>query len=194
MTSFRARVNLDGFLRLVSSFKLFNPSPSRANVIHSFFHLDESCPVASDARGLDTEGTLDVLFNPDILRDACPRRCEFYMFIGMVCRLQPFRSNCYTELRANLMTDCSRIFYRIWQIYQKPVEELVDLLGIEIPPVPQVSLAGITAESILLYWKPTDLQSVTLRYVIQVNGIKGKCLGRGCLRVVGKLTESSSPR
>jgi hypothetical protein len=71
------------------------------------------------------------------------------------------------------MTEYSRIFYRIWQIYQKPMEELVDLLGLDIPPVPQVSLAGITAESILLYWKPTEVQSVTLKYIIQVNGIKG---------------------
>lgn len=66
-----------------------------------------------------------------------------------------------------------RLFYRIWQIYQKPIEELVDLLGLDIPPVPHVSLAGITSESILLYWKPTEAQSVSLKYVIQVNGIKG---------------------
>jgi hypothetical protein len=72
------------------------------------------------------------------------------------------------------MIEYFRIFYRIWQIYQKPMEELVDLLGLDIPPVPQVSLAGITAESILLYWKPTEVQSVTLKYIIQVNGIKGE--------------------
>lgn len=66
-----------------------------------------------------------------------------------------------------------RLFYRIWQIYQKPIEELVDLLGLDIPPVPHVSLAGITSESILLYWKPTEAQSASLKYVIQVNGIKG---------------------
>lgn len=68
----------------------------------------------------------------------------------------------------------NRILYRIWQIYQKPNEELVDLLGLDIPPVPEVSLAGIAAESVLLYWKPLDNQSTSLRYAIQVNGIKGK--------------------
>lgn len=66
-----------------------------------------------------------------------------------------------------------RLFYRVWQIYQKPVDELIDLLGLDIPPVPHVSLAGITSESILLYWKPTEAQSASLKYVIQVNGIKG---------------------
>ena len=68
----------------------------------------------------------------------------------------------------------NRILYRIWQIYQKPVDELVDLLGLDIPPVPEVSLAGITAESVLLYWKPLGNQSASLKHAIQVNGIKGK--------------------
>ncbi|KAL8705457.1 MAG: hypothetical protein Q9201_001438 [Fulgogasparrea decipioides] len=64
------------------------------------------------------------------------------------------------------------ILYRIWQIYQKPVDELVDLLGLDIPPVPDVSLAGITVDSVLLYWKPADNQSTSLKNAIQVNGIK----------------------
>ncbi|KAL8656365.1 MAG: hypothetical protein Q9210_000292 [Variospora velana] len=60
----------------------------------------------------------------------------------------------------------------IFQICQKPVDELVDLLGLDIPPVPDVSLAGITSDSVLLYWKPVDTQSTTSRNTIQVNGIK----------------------
>ncbi|KAL9013933.1 MAG: hypothetical protein Q9173_001398 [Seirophora scorigena] len=64
------------------------------------------------------------------------------------------------------------ILYRILQICQKPVDELVDLLGLDIPPVPDVSLAGITSDSVLLYWKPVDNQSTTLKNTIQVNGIK----------------------
>ncbi|KAL9031972.1 MAG: hypothetical protein Q9196_000045 [Gyalolechia fulgens] len=64
------------------------------------------------------------------------------------------------------------ILYRIWQIWQKPVDELVDLLGLDIPSVPDVSLAGITSESVLLYWKPADNQSASLKNTIQVNGIK----------------------
>lgn len=64
------------------------------------------------------------------------------------------------------------ILYRIWQIWQKPVDELVDLLGLDIPSVPDVSLAGITPESVLLYWKPSDNQPASLKNTIQVNGIK----------------------
>jgi len=53
------------------------------------------------------------------------------------------------------------------------VDELVNLLGLEIPPVPDVSLAGITAEGVLLYWKPPEIQHASLTHAIHVNGIKG---------------------
>lgn len=66
------------------------------------------------------------------------------------------------------------ILYRIWQIYQKPVDELVELLGLDIPPVPDVSLGGISSDSVLLYWKPVESQSTSLKNAIQVNGIKGE--------------------
>ncbi|KAL8731926.1 MAG: hypothetical protein Q9166_003058 [cf. Caloplaca sp. 2 TL-2023] len=65
------------------------------------------------------------------------------------------------------------ILYRIWQIYQKPVDELVELLGLDIPPVPDVSLGGISSDSVLLYWKPVENHSTSLKNTIQVNGIKG---------------------
>ncbi|KAL8702363.1 MAG: hypothetical protein Q9224_000010 [Gallowayella concinna] len=64
------------------------------------------------------------------------------------------------------------ILHRIWQIYQKPVDELVELLGLDIPPVPDVSLGGISSDSVLLYWKPVESQSTSLKNAIQVNGIK----------------------
>ena len=56
----------------------------------------------------------------------------------------------------------------------KPREELEELLGLDIPPVPEASLAGITSDSVLLYWKPLDHQSPPLKLTIQVNGIKGE--------------------
>ncbi len=53
------------------------------------------------------------------------------------------------------------------------MDELVELLGLDIPPVPDVSLGGISPDSVLLYWKPTDNLSTSLKHAIQVNGIKG---------------------
>ena len=63
--------------------------------------------------------------------------------------------------------------YRIYEIYKKPLAELVDVLGIDIPPVPDVSLAGVTSNSALLYWKPPENYNVPLKHFIQVNGING---------------------
>ncbi|KAL8952860.1 MAG: hypothetical protein Q9222_001252 [Ikaeria aurantiellina] len=71
----------------------------------------------------------------------------------------------------------SWILYRIWQIYQKPVDELVDLLGLDIPPAPDVSLGAVTSESVLLYFRPADSQSTSIRNTIQVNGIKESSVG-----------------
>ena len=96
-------------------------------------------------------------------------RCQFCLFarlVGKTCDGSKL-------LLVLMWADLHRILYRIWLIYQKPVDELVDLLGLDIPPVPEVSLAGITAESVLLYWKSPDNHSAALRHAIQVNGIKG---------------------
>ena len=66
-----------------------------------------------------------------------------------------------------------RILYRIATIYFKPLGELIDILGLDIPPIPDVSLAGISSDSALLYWKPPENYQSTSRHFIQVNGING---------------------
>ena len=76
------------------------------------------------------------------------------------------------------MSNYHRIFFRIWQVYQKPVDELVELLGLDIPPVPEASLAGVFEESVLLYFKPSENQPPSLKHFIQVNGIKGESVWR----------------
>ncbi|KAF2107537.1 hypothetical protein BDV96DRAFT_295809 [Lophiotrema nucula] len=60
--------------------------------------------------------------------------------------------------------------FRGYQVLSKPVEELVALLGLEVPVAPVVSLAGIRADGVLIHWKPPDGRSV-LKYVIRINGI-----------------------
>ena len=70
----------------------------------------------------------------------------------------------------------SRIIYRAYGVYSKPLEDLCDALGIDIPPVPDVSLAGITRDSVLLYWKPPENHCSTVRHFVQVNGINGMYL------------------
>ena len=55
-------------------------------------------------------------------------------------------------------------------VLNKPLDELVGLLGFEIPSGPQVDLAGVKADGLVLHWKPTDDRKSTHRYDIQVNG------------------------
>lgn len=53
----------------------------------------------------------------------------------------------------------------------------MNLLGLDIPPVPEVSLAGITTDSVLLYWKPPESPHPSSVHSIHVNGIKGRFAG-----------------
>ncbi|MCJ1386418.1 hypothetical protein MMC17_009544 [Xylographa soralifera] len=63
------------------------------------------------------------------------------------------------------------ILYRVYQVYKKPVSELVEILGIDIPPVPDVALSTITHDSVLLYWKPPENYHSPLKHFFQINGI-----------------------
>ena len=64
----------------------------------------------------------------------------------------------------------SRVAFRAYQVLSQPVEKLVQVLGLEVPVAPLVSLAGIKADGVLLHWKSPERASV-LKYVIRVNGI-----------------------
>jgi len=58
-------------------------------------------------------------------------------------------------------------------VIAKPVEELTALLGIELPVAPDVVLAGIKADGVILHWKPPEHKGVVVKYHIVVNGITG---------------------
>ncbi|KAK4690627.1 hypothetical protein P7C71_g6207, partial [Lecanoromycetidae sp. Uapishka_2] len=51
-------------------------------------------------------------------------------------------------------------------------EQLEEILGLDVPPVPELSLAGINVDSAVLYWnQPEDDQFACLKFAIVVNGI-----------------------
>lgn len=64
-----------------------------------------------------------------------------------------------------------RVAFRAYQVLTQPVEKLVQVLGLEVPVAPLVSLAGIKADGLLLHWKPPDQRTSVLKYVIRINGI-----------------------
>ncbi|KAF1966658.1 hypothetical protein BU23DRAFT_517729 [Bimuria novae-zelandiae CBS 107.79] len=63
------------------------------------------------------------------------------------------------------------VAFRAYRVLSKPVDELINLLGLEVPVAPLVSLAGIKADGVLLHWKPPDQRSSVVKYVIRINGI-----------------------
>ncbi|KAF1835289.1 hypothetical protein BDW02DRAFT_548497 [Decorospora gaudefroyi] len=63
------------------------------------------------------------------------------------------------------------VAFRAYQVLTQPVEKLVQVLGLEVPVAPLVSLAGIKADGVLLRWKPPDQRTSVLKYVIRINGI-----------------------
>ncbi|KAJ6442938.1 Fibronectin type III domain-containingprotein [Purpureocillium lavendulum] len=62
------------------------------------------------------------------------------------------------------------LLHRSWQTLWKPVPELVNILGVDIPLPPDVCLAGIGADSATLSWTRPTHRPVQ-RYLIQVNGV-----------------------
>ncbi|QDS70910.1 hypothetical protein FKW77_006390 [Venturia effusa] len=61
---------------------------------------------------------------------------------------------------------------RFYQVLSKPSDELISLLGLEVPIPPALSLAGIRADGVVLNWKAPDQQkSTTVKHYIHINGV-----------------------
>lgn len=65
------------------------------------------------------------------------------------------------------------LLHRSLQTLLKPVPDLINILGVDIPQPPDVSLAGIRADAATLSWtRPANNRPVQ-KYSIQVNGVHG---------------------
>ena len=73
--------------------------------------------------------------------------------------------------------NASRLAHRIWQIHKIPRDQLEEKLGLDIPPIPDISIGAVTSNSVKLYWLNSSHALGTSSYTIDVNGIKGKTLG-----------------
>ncbi|KAK4252219.1 hypothetical protein C7999DRAFT_36757 [Corynascus novoguineensis] len=71
---------------------------------------------------------------------------------------------------------------RAWQTLWKPVPELINILGVDVPDPPDVSLAEIRADAATVNWtRPPPNRSVQ-KFLIQVNGV-----------VVGEVAANQEP-
>lgn len=64
------------------------------------------------------------------------------------------------------------LLYRAWQVCQTPNDVLVDKLGLDIPPPPDVTLEEVTAREIRIAWKQPDFYNSIYKHIIQINGSK----------------------
>lgn len=72
--------------------------------------------------------------------------------------------------------DLRRLLYRAWQVCQTPNDVLVEKLGLDIPPPPELTLEEITAREIRIAWKQPEFHNSIHKHIIQLNGAKGTLL------------------
>lgn len=66
-----------------------------------------------------------------------------------------------------------RLLYRSLQTMRIPVGDLIDILKVDVPEAPDVSLAGIRSDAATLEWSRPPPSRPVQKYVIQVNGVNG---------------------
>ncbi|KAH8682475.1 hypothetical protein BX600DRAFT_544843 [Xylariales sp. PMI_506] len=63
------------------------------------------------------------------------------------------------------------LVHRAFQTLRKPVPELINILGVDVPDAPDVSLAGIRADAATLHWTRPRANRPVGKFLIQVNGV-----------------------
>jgi hypothetical protein len=67
-----------------------------------------------------------------------------------------------------------RLVRRAWQTLWKPVPELINILGVDVPDPPDVSLADIRADAATVNWTRAPANRSVQKFLIQVNGVVGE--------------------
>jgi hypothetical protein len=71
------------------------------------------------------------------------------------------------------LPSCSRLLWRAYSVIQTPNDVLVDKLGLDIPPAPEITLEEIFATEVRMSWTQTEFSSSIHKHIVEVNGIKG---------------------
>jgi hypothetical protein len=66
-----------------------------------------------------------------------------------------------------------RLLWRAYQVLHTPNEILVDKLGLDIPPAPELILEKILPRQINISWKQPELPNSIHKHVVHINGKKG---------------------
>ncbi|KKY25948.1 putative fibronectin type iii domain protein [Diplodia seriata] len=63
------------------------------------------------------------------------------------------------------------LVYRAWLVMVIKEDDLIKLLGLDVPAAPQVSLAAIKADGAVFHWEPAEPRSSIQAYQIKINGV-----------------------
>ena len=76
------------------------------------------------------------------------------------------------------------LLHRTTQLLKIPAPTLIQILGIDIPDRPKVSIDSITASTVSLHWAPPERANAVIKYILEVDGRKGKLGPIGCFFLV----------
>jgi len=62
------------------------------------------------------------------------------------------------------------LLYRAWKVLKIPVDDLVKILGLEVPLSPQISLLDLRSSSATIHWKLPEHHSKDIQFAIRING------------------------
>lgn len=65
------------------------------------------------------------------------------------------------------------LLVRAWKVLKTPVDDLIRILGLEIPLPPQISLLDLTSTSVTVHWKTLEHHSKDNRFSLRLNGDDG---------------------
>ncbi|KAI5864910.1 hypothetical protein GGS23DRAFT_562332 [Durotheca rogersii] len=97
---------------------------------------------------------------------------QIYQFA--ICAVKALRLDVLVQYHANMLVTGLAIVWlahRAVQTLRKSVNELIGVLGVEVPDAPKVSLAGIRSDAATLNWTPPEGARPVAKFTIQVNGV-----------------------
>lgn len=66
-----------------------------------------------------------------------------------------------------------RLLWRAYSVVQTPNDVLVDKLGLDIPPAPDITLEEIFPREVRIAWKSSEASNSIHKHIVEVNGVKG---------------------
>ncbi|KAK4164132.1 hypothetical protein QBC43DRAFT_318147 [Cladorrhinum sp. PSN259] len=118
--------------------------------------------------------------NPELAR-----QLSYSLYISSVNAIAALGLEVFVVRHARMLLTGAAVVWllrRALQTLWKPVPELINILGVDVPDPPDVSLAGIRADAATVNWTRPPANRSVQKFLIQVNGV-----------VVGEVAANQEP-